>query len=232
MARGVARPSDDAAENCRPMAAMMIRSGRSALPRRPTLKPWQFLAYEMRLDPRRADRELLNLASKRLIEKGLRLSTLLHEIDAGGGALRRVFALHCECFRRQPPSEVRPERVPFQLWQWAALESVEAAPDAYFIAVAGSEYVGLSAPARPRRLPGVLECRFTGVATAYGARGVGLALTAAVVGYGFEHGYTELRSTVLAQNVPMLRINEALGFRRHRQFIQSYPQLAAARTPA
>ena len=59
----------------------------------------------------------------------------------------------------------------------------------------------------------------------YTGRGIGYALKASLIRYALKHGFRELRTTVLADNLAMLRINETLGFERYREFIQSYPQL-------
>ena len=190
------------------------------------IKPWQFPAYELRLDLSTVDATRCDGLRRGLARRGVRFTTLARERDRDPAAIELAYALHSECHRRQPPVALRQTPIPFHLWSWGSLEARdEALPDAYFIAVAENRYVGLTTAVRIRRLPGVLECRFTGVLPEYRGRGIGLALKAQVVRYGIHHGYRELRSTVFAENEAMLRINEALGFERHRAFIQSYPQL-------
>jgi RimJ/RimL family protein N-acetyltransferase len=190
------------------------------------LRPWQFLAYELRLDLTRVDIDALPDQKQLLSEQGLRLSTLARERERSPEALEAVYRLHRDCYLRQPPMALQRAPIPFHLWRWGSLEARdEALPEAYFLVKEGKRYVGLSTIVRLRRLPGVLECRFTGVLPEFAGRGVGLALKAAGVRYGHERGYRELRTVVLAENVAMLRINESLGFERHRPFVQSYPQL-------
>ena len=194
----------------------------SALP----LRPWQFLAYELRLDLEQIDLESLADPRRQLSQQGLRISNLARERERLPGALETIYQLHLDCYLRQPPLAFQRAPIPFHLWHWGSLEARdEALPDAYFLVLAGKRYVGLSTIVLQRRMPGVLECRFTGVAPEFAGRGIGQALKAAGVRYAVEHGYRELRTVVLAENVAMLRINESLGFERYRSFVQSYPQL-------
>jgi GNAT superfamily N-acetyltransferase len=188
------------------------------------LQPWQFLAHELRLDLHDVSVASLDGWKQRLT--GVRLTNLSREHDRDPASLDRIYALHCDCYLHQPPLALRRAPIPFHLWIWGSLEARdEALPDAYFVARAARRYVGVSTVVRLRRLPGVLECRFTGVLPEFAGRGIGHALKAETVRYAIEHGYRELRTVVLADNVPMLRINESLGFQLHRSFIQSYPQL-------
>ena len=190
------------------------------------LKPWQFPAYELRLDLSRVDLSRLASSGARSTDKGIQISTLSREVERDPASVERVYALHSDCHRHQPPVALRQSPIPFHLWSWASLEAKdEALPGAYFIAVDRGRYVGLSTVARVRRLPGVLECRFTGVLPENRGRGIGMALKVEVVRFGIENGYRELRATVLAENAAMLRINEALGFQRYRSFVLGYPQL-------
>lgn len=191
----------------------------------PRLKPWQHWALDLRLALRDVDKDALAAAAERVAAQGIRITTLTRELERDPRSARRVYELHRECFALQPPPEVERAPIPYHLWEWAALAAAESLPEAYFIAEEGERYVGLSATARPRRLPGVLECRFTGVLPSHASRGIGQALKASVIAYALLHGYGELRSTVLAENTAMLRINAALGFRTHRRFVQSYALL-------
>jgi GNAT superfamily N-acetyltransferase len=191
------------------------------------LKPWQFLAYELRLEVDRFNREAFAPIEQRLADQGIAITTLARQRDLGAAAVEKAYALHDACYRRQPPVALRQTRLPFKLWAWGSLEAADALPDAYFIAVADGGYVGLTTAARIRRLLGTLECRFTGVLPEYAGRGIGMALKACSIRFALENGYRELRTTVLADNIAMLTINESLGFVRHREFIQSYPQLNA-----
>lgn len=191
----------------------------------PVLKPWQFLAYELRLEVARIDLQSLQPIEKRLADQDISITSLAREREIDAAAVEKAYALHDASYRRQPPATLRQTHIPFNLWAWGSFEAAEALPDAYFIAVAHGRYVGLTTTTRLRRMPGSLECRFTGVLPEYAGRGVGLALKAFSIRYAVEKGYRELRTTVLAENTAMLRINESLGFVRHREFVQSYPQL-------
>ena len=194
------------------------------------LKPWQFLAYEMVLDLATVDARGLQDAQGHLRSLGLQVTTLAEALGDDPLAAEQVYGLHNQCHRLQPPAGVRQAPIPFHLWVWGSIEARgEALPDAYFIAMDGGSYVGLSSVVRVPRLPGVLHSRFTGVLGAYQGRGIARGLKAATIAYAVEHDYVQLRSTVLADNLAMLRVNESLGFVRRREFVQSYPQLVSSK---
>jgi hypothetical protein len=137
------------------------------------LRPWQFLAYELRLDMARVEAAALPDPKRLLGEHGLRLSTLARERDRSPEALEAIYRLHRDCYLRQPPTALQRAPIPFHLWRWGSLEARdEALPEAYFLVLAGKRYVGLSTIVRLRRLPGVLECRFTGVLPEFAGRNV------------------------------------------------------------
>jgi RimJ/RimL family protein N-acetyltransferase len=192
------------------------------------LKPWQFHAYELRLDLTRVNVERFISVEDRLAD-GIRITTLARQRERDPNAVDKAYALHDECYRRQPPVALRQTRLPFKLWAWGSLDAIDALPDAYFLAVDGDRYVGLTTATLIRRLPGTLECRFTGVLPEYAGKGIGRGLKVSLIRYALKHGFRELRTTVLADNIAMLKINEGLGFERYREFVQSYPQLNSSR---
>jgi GNAT superfamily N-acetyltransferase len=194
---------------------------------RAALKPGQYIALEMTLELAHADRGRLEAASRRLRDQGIRLTNLAALLETDSDAASRVHALHDECHRRQPPAQAGRAPIPYHLWAWGSLDARgEALPDAYFIAVDGEgRYVGLSSAVAMPRLPGVLLSRLTGVAAGYERRGIASALKAETVLYAIANGYREMRSTVLADNAAMLRINESFGFVPRREIVQSFPHL-------
>ena len=201
------------------------------------LRPGQHLAYDLRLDLQDAPRDRLEAARRRLREAGLEIVTLDSERARDPAAAERIYALHNACRVRQPPAGARQPPITYRLWSWSFLpeRGRDALPDAYFAASDNDAYVGLSAAVRlsvatgSRREPEVLFSAFTGVLSAYAGCGIGAAVKAETIVYALEHGYREMRTTVLAENVPMLRINESFGFRRYGESLQAYPLTAKGR---
>lgn len=201
------------------------------------LGPGKHLAYEMRLELREVEREALEEARRRLMRQGVGLTTLAAEREHDPMSVGRIYVVHNECRRHQPPAGLRVAPLTYRLWAWSFLGEAgrEALPAAFFVAMEAEEYVGLSAVVRvsvatgARREPEVLVSGFTGVLPQYGGRGIGAGLKAATVLYALENGYREMRSTVLAENGPMMRINEKLGFRVCRERVEAYP-LTPSRT--
>ena len=67
--------------------------------------------------------------------------------------------------------------------------------------------------------PDVLWVGFTGVRREVRGRGIATALKLESIRYAREQGYREIRTMNNALNQSMLRINEALGFRREPAWI-------------
>jgi GNAT superfamily N-acetyltransferase len=84
-------------------------------------------------------------------------------------------------------------------------------PDAYFVAVHDGEYVGQSVLWANRADAG-LDTGLTGVRRAYRRRGVALALKLRGIDYARRHGHPLIRTGNDSHNLPMLSINERLGF--------------------
>jgi len=189
------------------------------------LKPWQFLVYELALDLTAAPRDRID-AARRDRPAAVDIVSLSSLLDADPSSAERAYALHSECYRLQPPAMAHDEPIPYHLWRWGSIEARgEALPDAYFVAVEGNDFVGLSTVVQQLRLPGVLQSRFTGVLPAHRNRGIACLLKAETIAYALDHGYRELRATVLADNAPMLHLNESFGFQRRREYVIAYPHL-------
>jgi len=180
------------------------------------------LASDMALDLTSFDVGKHEAARRRLADQGLRLTTLAAERAARADALDRVYKLHNECRRRQPPLETRLDPIPRPDWVEAFVEGEEALPDAYFIAAEGERYLGVSMVVRNADEPSALTASFTGVLPEYSGRGIGLGLKIETIVYARAHGYAEIRTRLLDENVAMLRINEKLGFRVMRRELKQY----------
>jgi RimJ/RimL family protein N-acetyltransferase len=117
---------------------------------------------------------------------------------------------------------MRQDAIPRERWHAAFVDSDQALPDAYFVACDGDRYVGVSVVHRTADEPAVLIAGFTGVLLSHAGRGIGLGLKLETIAYARSHGYREIRTGVLAENLPMLRINKILGFQLHQEELKQY----------
>lgn len=88
----------------------------------------------------------------------------------------------------------------------------EQRPDGYFVAVHRGEYIGKTS-FYPNEGRNFLFTRLTAVKPAFRRRGIATALKARGILYAKSHGYATIRTENRADNVPMLSLNERLGFR-------------------
>lgn len=99
-----------------------------------------------------------------------------------------------------------------------AIRGEQALPQAFFVAVRGEEYVGLSHSLVVE--PGVLLYQgLTGVKAPWQRLGIGLAMKVRGIAHAKAAGYRTLRADNDARNLPMLALNETLGFVRTEQQI-------------
>jgi mycothiol synthase len=150
-------------------------------------------------------------AAARVARHGVTLSTLAADRAQDAGVLREVYELYVHCNRGQEELDALtpPD---FAAFVAAELEGPQALPEAWFLARAGGEVVGLSTL---QRLPGeaaALEVGYTAVHPAHRGRGIALALKLRTIAYAAAHGYREVRTDSNAGNTRMLGINAALGF--------------------
>jgi len=105
-----------------------------------------------------------------------------------------------------------------------AIKGPYALPEAFFVAVKGNEYIGLSHVLL--REKGVsLYQGLTGVKSLYRRLGIGLALKVRAIAYAKETGYRSIMAENDAKNTPMLSMNEKLGYIRKPDLITLENQL-------
>jgi GNAT superfamily N-acetyltransferase len=101
-------------------------------------------------------------------------------------------------------------RFPFDVWEKRIFESPNFLPEAWFVALDGDDYAGLTMLWRSGK-PDRVETGLTGVRRPYRRRGLATALKVRAIAYAREHGYTEI-VTDNEENNPMFQINLQLGF--------------------
>jgi GNAT superfamily N-acetyltransferase len=97
-------------------------------------------------------------------------------------------------------------------------------PDAFFVAVRGGEYIGMSHLLISEKGVSFYQ-GLTGVRPEFQHQGLGLALKLKAIAYAKQNGYKIIRSENDARNIPMLKLNEKLGFARKSELITFEKQL-------
>jgi len=99
-----------------------------------------------------------------------------------------------------------------------AITGPSALPDGFFVAVKGEEYIGLSHVLLSRKGVSLYQ-GLTGVKPQYRRLGIGLALKIRVIAYAQAAGYAIIVAENDAKNIPMLAMNERLGYVRKPDLI-------------
>ncbi|MBN1678920.1 MAG: GNAT family N-acetyltransferase [Anaerolineae bacterium] len=110
-------------------------------------------------------------------------------------------------------------RTTFERWKNDILDSENFLPDAYFVALDGDEYIGMS-NLWADRASDMLFTGLTGVKRDYRRRGIATAMKARAVAYGKANNNSIIRTFNEVNNQNMLSINERLGFVKQPDVIQ------------
>jgi GNAT superfamily N-acetyltransferase len=182
--------------------------------------------WESRLDVGAFDFTRFAGAEERAAGQGITFTTLAEERERDPEALRKAYDLQETCERDVPAVEpVTP--VTFEHFISHTVESPGALLDAYFLAMDGNRYVGVSNITRSQGEPEILYQELTGVLREYRGKGIAMALKLRTVAYARDRGFREIRTWNATSNRPMLRINEAMGFQKQPAWVEFQKQLEA-----
>jgi GNAT superfamily N-acetyltransferase len=147
---------------------------------------------------------------ERVSRAGVRVTTLAALRDAlGDAALEATWDLHSAC-ELDHGGLGRATPQPLAEWVAANLTGEAALPDAYFVALDGARYVGVSSVRRAGE--DTLRSGITGVLPAYRRRGIGRLLKLRVHAWALAHGYREIHTNTTRADPAMLALNDALGY--------------------
>ena len=122
----------------------------------------------------------------------------------------KIYELDWQCTLDEPLPDA-PTKPPFDEYTKFFFDSPNFIPEACFIAVDGSEYVGMSNLFYNPALPTEINTGFTAVLRTHRRRGIATALKLRAIAYAQQQGYAAIR-TGNEENNPMLAINLMLGF--------------------
>ena len=149
-------------------------------------------------------------AAKAVVPGGIRIVTLAEARTEDPACLRAIYDMANEIGPDIPgPDVFTPTTYEMFL---SGIDSPSSLPDAYFLARAGTRYVGISNLWRSEGSPDVLYQGLTGVLREYRGRGLAWAMKMRTIAYAREHGFRQIRTWNNTMNRPILNINEALGF--------------------
>jgi len=133
-------------------------------------------AWESRLDGASFDLPTFRPALDHALAGGMEITVPATEREKGRDNLRRLHAIEAEIAEDvpRPPDDVHTP-VPFDMWREHLVDAPWAIPEAYFIAVVGGEYAGLSSLFRPQ-VGDWLNQGLTGVRREFRGRGIATAL--------------------------------------------------------
>jgi GNAT superfamily N-acetyltransferase len=106
-----------------------------------------------------------------------------------------------------------------------AIRGPNVLPDGFFVAVRGEEYIGLSHVLSSEKGVSLYQ-GLTGVQPAYRHLGLGLAMKLRAIAFARANGYVRIFAENDAKNLPMLAMNERLGYVRKPDLITFQKQLS------
>ncbi len=173
---------------------------------------------EMRVDPRTIDPAAYAERIGRLRSEGVSFVTLPELKARDSGWLDRIYTLYTQ-LDGATPSPVQYVPPPVEILRRTEIEPVDGVPEAFYVALQGSEWIGLSEVRRSEEGPHPLRQGLTGVLPAHRGRGIATALKVHVLEWVRRNDFRSLRTWNDATNAPMLHVNESMGFRLHANWI-------------
>jgi len=159
---------------------------------------------------------------RRMRDEGVTLLTL--DEDRDPERFTKLYELS-NASEQDIPTSVPIRIMPFVEWKHELLDDPGVREDRFHIAREGDAIVGLSVIGYPpvRGLPWTF---YTGTSKAVRGRGIARALKYETVAQAIELGVERIRTNNDAANVPILRINEEMGYRLVRPLIELHRELS------
>lgn len=149
---------------------------------------------------------------ERVLAQGVRITTLAELASADPACWQKLYELDRSTGADLPSPEPF-THPPYAQWEQMVRYSLQLIPEAYFVALDGERYIGMSNLARMNGTAD-LDVGYTAVERAYRGRGIALALKLYTIAYARSVGAPGIRTDNNSTNAPMLHINTQLGFVR------------------
>ena len=183
-------------------------------------------APKSRLDTAAFDPSPFEYKVQRVLDSGIAIKTLAQLCDEDPQWKRKVYELEWECLQDVPTTDPFTKRS-FEQFEKMTLGNPHLLPDAWFIALDGDRYVGMSALWRNLVTDRLLQTGLTGVVRSHRRRGIATALKVQAIRYAQDHGNAEVE-TDNEENNPMLQLNIQLGFKPQPAFVDFEKNLTPA----
>jgi GNAT superfamily N-acetyltransferase len=164
-----------------------------------------------RINPQEFDPAAFAEKSARVAQSGIAIRSLAELRESDPDWLQKTFDLDWECVQDVPTLDGH-TWMPLDEWEKKLLESPNFLPDAWFIALDGERYVGLTMLWRDSTRSDKLGTGLTGVVRSHRRRSIATALKVRALAFARDNGVVEV-STDNEENNPMLQLNYQLGFR-------------------
>ena len=165
---------------------------------------------------------------QRVQESGITIKTLRQLAEEDPDWEHKVYELEWECVQDVPSPDPHTKR-PFERFKEGTLKSPNLLPDAWFVAVDGDRYVGLSVLWRNLSTDKLLETGLTGVVRSHRRRGIATALKVHAIQYAHAHGQAAI-VTDNEENNPMFQLNLQLGFKPQPAYLDYAKEIASPGT--
>ncbi|MFW6063672.1 MAG: GNAT family N-acetyltransferase [Chloroflexota bacterium] len=162
------------------------------------------------MDPATFDNERFAAKVQRVLDSGITVKTLREVSEQDPDWKHKLYDLEWECVQDVPSTDPFTRRS-FENFEKGVLQSPNLLPDAWFIAVDGERWVGLSVLWRNLVTDKLLETGLTGVVRSHRRRGIATAMKVRAIEYAQAHG-NPLIDTDNEENNPMFQLNLQLGF--------------------
>lgn len=162
----------------------------------------------------------------RVLQSGVAIKTMAQLKNEDPNWKRKLYELEWECLQDVPTPDPLTRRS-LEQFERMTLNNPRILPDAWFIAVDGERYVGLSVLWRNPADKRLLNTGLTGVVRSHRRRGIATALKVQAIEYAKQYGAEEI-DTDNEENNPMFQLNIQLGFRPQPAFLDFEKQLMPA----
>jgi len=175
--------------------------------------------WESRLDLTQFNPSRFSDRSKVLLDRGIRITTLAAEGADRPEVLRRFYDLWTITVEDEPRmGDYFP--ISFDAFLETVIRGPKVLPDATFLAQLGEKYVGSSSLERDLSVPDNIEVGFTGTLPEFRGLGIASELKRVAVIYARTQKYHSVTTGNDSLNPRIWAINEKLGFRRERTWIE------------